>query len=114
MICPECNGKGKVKYYREVDRDAQSVTIYGYLDICHTCHGSGIKVQSNADHIRSMTDEELAEYLYDRVGVAAEHIAYCENNPECELMLEADVDIPDAMCKECLCRWLKQPYKEAT
>ena len=68
--------------------------------------------KTNADHIRSMTDEELAEYLYDRVGIAAEHISYCENNLECELMLESDVYIPDAMCKECLCRWLKQPYKE--
>lgn len=70
--------------------------------------------KTNADHIRSMTDEELAEYLYDRVETAAEHIAYCENNPECELMLESDICIPDAMCKECLCRWLKQPYKEDT
>lgn len=67
---------------------------------------------TNADHIRSMTDEELAEYLYDRVGIAAEHIAYCKNNPECELILESDICIPGAMCKECLRRWLKQPYKE--
>lgn len=36
MICPECNGKGEAKYYREVDRDAHSVTVEGYLDICHT------------------------------------------------------------------------------
>lgn len=65
---------------------------------------------TNAQKIRSMTDKELAEYLYDRVGIAAEHIAYCENNPECELMLESDICIPDAMCKECLRRWLKQSY----
>jgi hypothetical protein len=63
MICPECNGKGEAKYYREVDRDAYSVTVEGYLDICHACHGIGIKVQTNADHIRSMTDEELAVWI---------------------------------------------------
>ena len=97
MICPECNGKGEVKYYREVDRDAYSVTVEGYLDICHTCHGNGIKVQSNADHIRSMTDEELSEFLSR---------PFCNERPR-ELCLRFDTD-----CQACVADWLRQPYEE--
>ena len=63
MICPECKGKGEVKYYRETDRDEYSVTVKGVVDVCHTCHGSGVKPPTNADHIRSMSDEELARFL---------------------------------------------------
>lgn len=85
MICPECNGKGEVKYYREIDRDENSVTVEGHLDVCHTCHGSGKKTMTNADHIRSMTDEELADFLVELA------------------------DDGNLLIRE----WLKQPYEEA-
>ena len=98
MICPECNGKGEVKYYREVDRDENSVTVEGYRDICHTCHGSGKKPMTNADHIRHMPDEELADLLHDY---------YCEGHAD------GLHDIYDAMPISGIREWLKQPYKEA-
>lgn len=98
MICPECNGKGEVKYYRETDRDECSVTVKGFVDVCHTCHGSGKKTQTNADHIRSMTDKEMANYLV----LTALQQCPCPTK-DCE-----------AFCNDCLLHWLKQPYKEDT
>lgn len=101
MICPECNGKGEVKYYRETDRDECSVTVKGFVDVCHTCHGSGEKTQTNADHIRSMTDEELANLLLDGCRGSK-----CEDQPENEW--------GSVNCFQCRMDWLKQPYKEDT
>lgn len=94
MICPECNGKGEVKYYREIDRDENRVTVEGHLDVCHTCHGSGKKPMTNADHIRSMTDEELAE------TIVREFCAVSDNT------------IEFIVAKTRFRLWLKQPYKE--
>ena len=63
MICPECNGRGKSIYYIETQRDENSVTVEQRKGICRTCNGSGKKEQTNADKIRSMTDEELALWI---------------------------------------------------
>ena len=94
MICPECNGKGAVKYYREINRDENSVTVKGFLDVCHTCHGSGNKPMTNADHIRSMTDEELAPVIM------------------CPYDVGPDLCNSVKTCNECCLDWLKQPYEE--
>ena len=55
---------------------------------------------TNADHIRSMTDEELSRHFGG--GDICQYIglydfAYCENRVN---------------CKGCSIDWLKQPYKE--
>ena len=60
MICPECRGKGLANYYPVIARDEFTTTVKKFEDICHTCHGSGRKPQTNADRIRAMSDEELA------------------------------------------------------
>ena len=54
---------------------------------------------TNADHIRTMTDEELCEflYLYKFCDMCEEGCAECHYHGDCERRL-AD--------------WLKQPYKE--
>jgi excinuclease UvrABC ATPase subunit len=85
MICPECRGKGTEIYYCETDRDENSVTVKKFEDICHTCHGSGRKPQTNADRIRAMSDEELAA-----------HLVY--HNPY--------------STEEFCLKWLKQPVKD--
>ena len=51
------------------------------------------KPQTNADRIRAMSDEELAEAIMSG--------AYC--NSECP---------PDAGCHDCCFAWLKQPVKD--
>ena len=63
MICPECNGSREVIYYVEIARDENTVTMEQRKGICRTCNGSGEKPQTNADRIRSMSDEELKEFL---------------------------------------------------
>ena len=72
----------------------------------------GIQVdpKTNADRIRSMSEKELAVLLYSVFGVDDQKIAFCKNKAECNAMLDADEDIPEAMCLQCLMDWLKQPY----
>lgn len=71
MRCTECNGRGETIYYVEIDHDENSVTIGARKGVCRTCNGSGEKPMTNADRIRAMTDEELAEwalYKADEIG----------------------------------------------
>ena len=56
------------------------------------------QTMSNADHIRSMTDEELAEFLMSDI---------------CGTVSPKDFDCYGA-CIDCATIWLKQPYKEGT
>lgn len=64
------------------------------------------KPQTNGDHIRGMTDEELAEWI--RNGIASDACDYCNYNngycdgSPCRGKAEADVIID----------WLQQPYEE--
>ena len=62
------------------------------------------RVQTNADRIRSMTDEGLVEFLAKTVWRMGENIFSCKNSslyPECL----------DGMCEKCPCYldWLKSP-----
>ena len=57
------------------------------------------KPQTNADRIRSMTDEDLAEVLF---GSCIEHMGV----EECSH--------PEEACKSCVLDWLKAERKEAT
>ena len=65
MKCPECNGRGETIYYVETHSDENSMTVEQRKGICRTCNGSGEKSMTNADRIRAMTDEELAEFIRD-------------------------------------------------
>ena len=67
-------------YWGEICRASANVTL--------TCIGRIVHKQTNADHIRSMTDEELAEWM-------SECNAYGERAIASQWM-----------------PWLKQPYKE--
>lgn len=51
---------------------------------------------TNADHIRSMTDEEIAEKLGGSIHVFGFRCKICS----------------DDGCKKCILDWLKQPYEE--
>ena len=65
---------------------------------------------TNADRIRAMSDDELAENLYWFCNLE-ERIGYCKNMPECEKLLETEDGIPEKKCIGCLLEWLKQPAK---
>lgn len=70
---------------------------------CDFCDSSGGEerecIETNADHIRSMTDEELAEFIpnwsYTDACKCGEHYVDCNNE-----------------CEKCIAEWLEQPYKE--
>lgn len=68
----------------------------------------GCESVNNADKIRSMSDEELAENLYWFCDLE-ERIGYCKNMPECEKLLETECGIPEKKCIGCLLEWLQQP-----
>ena len=65
-----------------------------YKEPCHEgpCHD--YTAMTNADRVRAMTDEELAEFC----------IKYTFNCPS--------VDCPDDDCKGCWFEWLRQEVKD--
>ena len=63
---------------------------------------------TNADHIRSMTDEELAEFL-ECFGVCH----YCSEHERLENEPLLRGERCDDNCEKHMLDWLKQPYKEA-
>ena len=63
---------------------------------CHALGDCENKIVTNADHIRSMADEELAEFLMSDI---------------CGRVSPKDFDCYGA-CVDCAANWLKQPYKE--
>ena len=58
--------------------------------------------KTNADHIRAMSDEELANFL------APSFTCYA-----CPSRILCDSDTTGRTCSEIFAKWLKQPYKEA-
>lgn len=53
---------------------------------------------TNADRIRAMSDEELAEFI--------------ENDPMYDICPNDCFEDPDRPCKVCVLKWLKEEYKE--
>lgn len=99
MACPECNGTGTAIYYAETDRDDYSVTVKRFEDICHTCHGSGVRTVTNGDRIRAMSDEELAE----------SGLVPCPYNDDGFGECKYGWHDREQTCEECIAEWLKQP-----
>ena len=67
--------------------------------------GEDASAPTNADHIRSMTDEELAKFLADEVP----HGDCYGCQLECSV---CEGDKFDTSCRNAFYKWLKQPYKE--
>lgn len=65
------------------------------------------KPKTNADRLRSMSDEELAKALNNGFDVK-----YCTNDPACGELLDTEDGIPEEKCIACALRWLRQPAKE--
>ena len=63
--------------------------------------------KTNADHIRSMTDEELAVFIADKIP----HGDCCDCYLECAVF---DHSKFNNCCHNAFYKWLKQPYKEET
>lgn len=59
---------------------------------------------TNADRIRSMTDEELAEWIVGRIS--------CEVPDSCPAYSSCVPSMEDMECKDWICNWLKQEATE--
>lgn len=65
------------------------------------------KKRTNADRIRSMSYEELAELFYSFQNLE-DKVQFCKNKTEREEILDDGKEIPDNMCKKCLVEWLQK------
>lgn len=65
------------------------------------------RAMTNADRIRAMSDEELAEVIYKRIGGEL----VCGNLPLCKDDVDNDREIPDKRCIGCVLAWLRQPVE---
>lgn len=67
--------------------------------------------KTNADMIRSMTDEQLADEMLKFPDVC-EQAGFCKNDILCNDTLDRGETIEPEMCKRCLMNWLKKEVKE--
>lgn len=74
-----------------------------YLD-----HPKPRKIPTNADHIRAMTDEELADYMSEH---SIDDFCYIICGGECKAVATFN-KTSGQRCREIVSDWLKQPYKE--
>lgn len=62
---------------------------------------------TNADKIRSMTDEQLADEMLKFPDVC-EQAGFCKNDVLCNDTLDRGEIIPEGMCRTCLLNWLQK------
>lgn len=65
---------------------------------------AGPPFKTNADRIRTMTDEELADLLMEIEVFSSTQISFCQCKEWC---IENILNIPHDQCKQCLLEWLK-------
>lgn len=58
---------------------------------------------TNAEKIRTMTDEELAHTLLHLDG----YNTFCTSFRECVERVEQGEDVPEERCEACMLRWLR-------
>jgi len=103
------------KRRKQGDKTMRKLFCYGKQDycdkaLCNGCEvydGSGAeyqKIETRADRIRSMSDEELADFMNK------EH-DFCKSLPKCLAQLKTDDPIPDHWCAACILEWLRQPVE---
>ena len=97
--CMDCDGKGFIAIFSEY-----SV----WSERCQNCGGTGIvKVpMTNADRIRAMTDEELAEFI-SRIKIG-------DFGPQVYGKTFCDMCKGQYECDDCRLWWLQQPAEEDT
>lgn len=67
--------------------------------------------KTNADRIRAMSDEKLANILIQFNDLECS-VPFCRNLHECDVLLDTEDGIPQENCVGCLLEWLRQPAKE--
>ena len=70
---------------------------------CHALGRCENKIETNADRIRSMSDEELADYIF---GVSVGNAPCVLCSEECDFC-----ELTDEECKEKTLKWLQSEVK---
>lgn len=86
--------------YKQADGKCKQFSVGGVLSYCveGPCDCC---IPSNADRIRAMTDEELAEYLFDRGNGCEYCYGICAYQDECDGLAHAQ-----EFCIEQIVKWL--------
>lgn len=96
------------KEYPCVYFDHEKCTLHGtepeYIDWC-VMGPCSKETPSNADHIRSLSDEELAKFLLE---IMSNSVCFGEG------MFPYHPCPQDQDCEKCGLGWLREPYKEDT
>lgn len=66
------------------------------------------KTMNNADHIRAMSDEELADYMSEH---SIDDFCYIICGGECKARATLN-KTSGQVCREIVASWLKKPYEE--
>lgn len=92
--CPYCGGRGYITHIEALPDCGRAWTKR-----CIACEGTGLILytETNADRIRSMSDEELAKFIATP--------CQCEVRPERDGFRECGNDL----CLQYLLKWLRQP-----
>lgn len=107
ITCTVCGGRGFVSWINSTGDTCSTGS-----KTCPHCNGTGLREvdATNADHIRSMTDEELADYMSEH---SIDDFCYIICGGECKAVATFN-KTPFQRCREIVSDWLKQPYKEDT
>ena len=62
-----------------------------------------------ADTIRAMSDEDLCDVIFQLSYAVDPGCWFCTNKKECREVMDADKEIPDEWCKDCLLARLREP-----
>lgn len=68
---------------------------------------------TNFEKFKNLSEEELASYLFElQMGII--EVPYCKENEcgECDYLRNLGREIPEAMCKECVKKWLQKIAEE--
>ena len=102
--CPQCGGR-----VRSTSIGWKCESCRGFIDMRGEFHPHKeepfMPTMTNADRIRAMSDEELAEFLehvhVDPCSTCCDNLYWCRRN-----------NAPEPFCQKHLFIWLQQPYKE--
>lgn len=100
-------GGGKYRIQFETDNAEYFMLMQELARRCVDHH----PIKTNADAIRAMSDEYLANYLMQFTDLDC-RIGFCQNLPKCEALLDTEDGIPLSLCEKCLLQWIQQPAED--
>lgn len=66
---------------------------------------------TNFEKIRQLSEEEMANYIFE-LEMGIREMPYCQGNDKCSYLMDTGRDVPKSMCTECVKRWLQQQATE--